>query len=64
MDKESFDRDLERFQIEIISEFESGLTSFKDIMSKQEYKLRSDMHSAISGFLSYMKDRYGNGATK
>ena len=64
MDKESFDRDLERFEIEIMSEFESGLTSFKNSMSQHEFKLRSDMHSAIGGFMGYMRDRYGNGVTK
>jgi len=65
VDKESFDRDLNRFEIEIMSQFEGGLRSFKDIISKQEYKLRSDMHSAIGGFISYMRDRYGsNGAAK
>lgn len=59
MDKEAFIHDLERFEQMIISEFETGLAKMKVSLEKQEINLRNDMHSAIGGFLGYMRDRYG-----
>jgi hypothetical protein len=64
MNKQSFELDLQRFESSILSQFESGLNEFKTIMTKQEYRLRSDMHSAIGGFISYMKSKYGNGGSE
>lgn len=66
IDEESFNRDLQRFEIEIMSEFETGLKGIKDELIHRETRLRNNMHSAIGGFLSYMRDRYGkpNGATE
>lgn len=66
MDKESFNRDLEIFKSQILSELDIGLGKMKDSMSKQEISLRNDLHSAIGGFFSYMKDKYGapNGVVK
>lgn len=59
-----FNRDLEVFEISIKKELESGLDEIKKVLGQQEYKLRSDLHSAVGGFVSFMRSKYGNGVAK
>ena len=60
--KDSFDDDLERFEAQMKRELDAGLDNIKDTLKHHEFRLRSDIHSAIGGWVSFMKSKYGNGS--
>lgn len=53
-----FEADLEDFEANMKLHLNEGLESIKESLSAQEFKLRNDLHSAIGGFTSYMRNRY------
>lgn len=59
MNQESFDRDLERFERMIMTEFNMGISDLKEMLDQRERKLRSDMQNAIAGAFTYIRNKHG-----
>ena len=60
MNKESFNSDLERFELTMRRHLDEGIISIKKNLEEQEIRLRNDLNSAVGGFINYMRERYGS----